>query len=96
MILSKHLGPALGTPSPTLPLPLPRPSPWTHRPSLPPCPVRSLLHGNLRSWPGLGLWGQRAHFSPGRGPAPVGLHSKSQIPTHHQPWTTRRGSGRPA
>lgn len=49
MILSKHLGPALGISLPTtLTSHSPGRASWACRPSPPPCPVRSLLHGNLR------------------------------------------------
>lgn len=55
-------------------------APWACRASPPPCSALFLLHGNLRSRLGLGLWGQRAPFPPGRGPALPGQHSCSRIP----------------
>lgn len=87
----KASGTNLGGPHPPhLHLLLPCRAPWACRFSPPPCPAGSLLHGNLRSWPGLGLWGQRAPFPPGRGPAPVGLHSWSEIPTDRPPGEARQ------
>lgn len=63
----KASGTSLGDPFPHTATSLPQ-RPRTCTPSPPPCPARSLLHGNLRSWPGLGLWGQRAPFPQAEAP----------------------------
>lgn len=83
MILSKPLGPALETPSPTLPLPFPRRAPGPARPPLPlPSGLSSPWKLEILARPG--PLGSEGTLPPGRGPAPVGLHSGPQIQADHR------------
>lgn len=85
MILSKHLGPALGTPSPTLLLSLPRPGPWTCRPSPPPCPAPIPSPWKLEILARPGPLGSEGTLSPGRGPAPGPSGPAFQVSDPHLP-----------
>lgn len=77
MILSKHPGPALETPSPTLPLPFPSGPDLHALPSPLPSELPSPWKLEILARPG--PLGSEGTLPPGGGPAPVGLHSGSQI-----------------
>ena len=87
----KASGTSLGDPFPHTATSLPQAGPPDLHAFPSPCPVGSLLHGNLRSWPGLGLWGQRAPFPQAEAPPQWAC-----IPGLRSRPTTGRGAGGPA